>query len=88
MRLFPQNHTDIPDSSKLPFQVKDVIVQYVECELSFIDRIRCLISGRISVVTKTSTEGVIGRNRTASGISVRPPEFLDFKLTPFKDQAL
>lgn len=74
-RLFPAAHADIPD---LPGS-KDGIICHVKCELSFWDRLRVLISGRIEVGVKTATEFPVGKTATNSSISVRPPDWLDRK---------
>lgn len=74
-RLFPQHHFDSPemDGAHDCFHCTTVV------ELSFLDRLRALISGKIKVTTKTATEFQIGKSVTASGVNVSPPKFLDRK---------
>jgi hypothetical protein len=74
-RLFPSNHIDSPEMQN----ARDVFVCKTVANLSFIDRLRVLISGKILVTTKTTTENVIGENITASGVTVLPPPYLDRK---------
>lgn len=74
-RLFPNAHCFSPDLEG----GRDGIVSRVRCELSFMDRLRLLISGRIEVWVKTTTENEVGRHATNSSISVRPPDWLDRK---------
>lgn len=46
-------------------------------EISFMDRLRILISGKVQLVSKTVCENQIGNNITVSCLSVLPPKFLD-----------
>lgn len=72
-KLFPQRHLDLPEMKG----AKDVLVCYVDAELSFLDRIRILISGRARVSVKAATENVIGNCTSASMFCVKPPTWLD-----------
>jgi hypothetical protein len=72
-KLYPASHVDMPDVPNM----HDCLVCRVTVHLSWIDRLRTLISGRMEVSTKTATENVIGKHVTASGVSVRPPTWLD-----------
>lgn len=72
-KIFPNTYVDSPE---LP-EMKDVIVSYTRVNLSFIDRLRVLISGKIEITTKTATENIIGAVKTNCGSSVRPPWWLD-----------
>lgn len=72
-KLFPNTYVDSPE---LP-GMKDVMVSYTRVHLSFLDRIRVLISGKIEITTKTATENVIGAVTTNCGSSVRPPWWLE-----------
>lgn len=72
-KLFPSVYVDSPE---LP-GMRDVMVSYTHVNLSFLDRIRVLISGKIEVTTKTATENVIGKVSTNCGFSARPPWWLD-----------
>jgi hypothetical protein len=72
-RLFPAHHIDSPE---LPC-AHDVLVCVSRVHLSWIDRLRVLISGKIEVTSKTTTKGVIGDHISASVFSARPPAWLD-----------
>lgn len=80
-RLFPSRHCDMPDLPKLKTggqtATRDCLVAHTKVELSFLDRLRVLVSGRIEVVAKTVTENVIGENVTVAVFNVRPPGWLD-----------
>jgi hypothetical protein len=56
---------------------KDGLCSYVNIDLSFADRIRAFVSGRIQVISKTTTENVIGRCVTIASTTIKPPKFLD-----------
>lgn len=62
-RFFPARHVDLPQAPKT---YKDMLVCRVTCQLSMLDRIRVLISGRLMVESKTVTENEIGKHITAS----------------------
>lgn len=72
-KLFPNSYTEMPGIPKM----KDCLVCYVTVHLSWLDRLRMLISGKLEVTAKTTTENVIGENFTNTGVSVRPPAWLD-----------
>lgn len=74
-KLFKKHHIDMPD---LP-GMKDCLVSRTVAHLSFVDRLKVLISGKIEVTTNTATEHVIGKTFTNSGVSVRPPGWLERK---------
>jgi hypothetical protein len=46
-------------------------------ELSFLDRLRVLITGRIEIETRTSTENVIGKSATASTFTALPWKWME-----------
>jgi len=71
-KLFPSNHIDLPE---MPNR-KDGLICHVTVQLSWLDRLRMLISGKLDVTAKTATENVIGANVTATGVSVIPPTWL------------
>lgn len=71
-RLFPARHCDIPDKPGM----RDCVVTRTTADLSFIDRLRVLVSGRIEVQAKTATENVVGAHATNAEFSVRPPSWL------------
>jgi hypothetical protein len=58
-RLFPYKHCDIPDAPK-QFGMGDCINHTVRADLSFVDRLRVLITGKIEVESKIVTEHVVG----------------------------
>lgn len=45
-------------------------------DLSIIDRLRVLISGRIEVQAKTSTENEVGNYATNATFNIQPPRWL------------
>jgi hypothetical protein len=71
-KLFPSHHIDLPE---MPNR-KDGLICHVTVQLSWLDRLRMLISGKLEVTAKTATENVIGANVTATGVSVIPPTWL------------
>lgn len=71
-RFFPSRHCDIPDKPGM----RDCVVTRTTTDLSFLDRVRVLISGRIEVQSKTATENVIGDHATNAEFCVRPPSWL------------
>ena len=72
-KLFPNSYTEMPE---IP-DMRDGLVCGITVTLSWLDRLRILISGKMEVTAKTATENVIGANVTATGVSVRPPAWLD-----------
>lgn len=72
-RLFPHRHCEAPE---LPGPCRDCSITRVTVCLSFIDRIRLLLTGRLLVEVKTSTEHEIGESATTSAAYVDAPKFL------------
>jgi hypothetical protein len=62
-KLFPTQHCDLP---KAPAVYKDVVVVRTVVSLSALDRLRVLLSGRLTVETRTVTEHLVGGSLTAS----------------------
>lgn len=73
--LFPYRYTELPEMDG----AKDGLHCGVKVDFSFIDRLRILFSGKVEVTIKTTTENVIGKHVTNTGVSVRPPDFLTRK---------
>lgn len=74
LKLFPPNYPDCP---RAPENYKDVLHQNSVVELSFLDRIRILISGRIAIKSQTVTENLIGKCTGKVTVFVLPPEWAD-----------
>lgn len=77
-RLFPRApFPKAPSVEELPFVPSDEIVTEVQVEISFLDRLRVLCSGRVGVdvrlIVKQGPEQLHGR----SSFMVRPPKFMD-----------
>lgn len=75
-KLFPNVHIDFPETK---FKAEDGISITTTVMLSWLDRIRTLVSGKLQVTAKTTTENEIGKYVTSSSVSVRPPSWLDRK---------
>lgn len=75
-KLFPSKHCEMPPP-KEGCLMGDGLVCRTEVQLSIIDRLRALVSGRVRVETKTSTENVLGWNSTNAVGFVAAPFFLD-----------
>lgn len=73
-KLFPYRHCQLPEASA---EWKDCMTVHTTCVLSFTDRIRAMLTGRIEVTSRTVTENEIGSHTTASEVYVRPPAFMD-----------
>lgn len=73
-RLYPANHCDLPEA---PPKWKDVLVCRTVVNLSMLDRLRILVSGRLMVETRTVTENEIGAHVTGSVAYPLPPKALD-----------
>lgn len=73
-KLFPPQHCDLPEA---PALFQDVLVCRVTSELSMLDRLRVLITGRIRVESRTVTENMMGSHRTKSIFSALPPKWWD-----------
>lgn len=73
-RLFPYRHCHPPEA---PGHYLDCITIHTTVGLSWIDRFRVMLTGRLEVTTRTVTENTIGKNVTASESYVLPPLFLE-----------
>lgn len=62
-RLFPSRHCQLPDA---PATYADCVVVTTTAVLSWPDRLRVLLSGCLTIQTKTVTENVVGDTKTAS----------------------
>lgn len=71
-RLFPNA---MPANPEL-IGARDGVRTRMRVTLSFLDRVRVLISGRCEILVRTETENVVGATATASAFSVRPPGIL------------
>lgn len=60
-RLFPERHISNPE-----MEHRDIFVCRTSVRLSFTDRLRVLITGKVMVETRTATENEIGAHRTKS----------------------
>lgn len=74
IKLFPPQHCELPEA---PATHKDVLICKVVSELSLIDRLRVLFSGRVRVESRTVTENVIGDHKTNSIFVALPPKWWD-----------
>jgi hypothetical protein len=72
VKLFPPQHCDVPEA---PAHFEDALVCRVVAELSFVERLRVLASGRLQVETKTITEHTIGGHKTQSAFCTLPPKW-------------
>lgn len=61
-KLFPNTYTEMPEMPDM----KDGLVCGITVTLSWLDRLRMLVSGKLEVTAKTATENVIGANVTAT----------------------
>jgi hypothetical protein len=62
-KVFPFTICHTPEA---PAQFQDVLISKVRSELSFLDRIRVLFTGRVEVEVRTVTENLIGGTATNS----------------------
>ena len=62
-RLFPSRYCELPVA---PATYADVVVVKTVVVLSFTDRLRTLLSGRVTVETRTVCENVVGATITSS----------------------
>jgi len=69
-RLYPQQAVEWPKECQ---DDMDGLYIGTVVELSFLDRLRVLASGRLRVVTTTVTEGKLGKHTTFSMASPEPP---------------
>lgn len=75
----------VPDYPDLPEGFKDGITTNQSVELSFIDRIKVLLTGRFSVRTLTFTENVIGKHQNGyTTFNVEPFRFLERSPQPMR----
>lgn len=72
-RMWPSQYHNVPD---LPTWAKDAIYCETVVDLSFADRIRVLLSGRLCVRSRTLTETRPGRVQSSSLGYPLPPKFL------------
>lgn len=75
-KLFPAKHCDMPEPHH-HLMMRDGLVCRTEVQLSILDRLRVLVSGRVRVETKTTTENQIGWNATNAVGFVAAPFCLD-----------
>lgn len=73
-KMWPWRHLDVPD---LPEWAKDAVFVETRVELSFADRLRVLVSGRIRVRSQTLTENAPARCETTSIAHPLPPSWVD-----------
>jgi hypothetical protein len=62
-RAFPTRHCELPSA---PTTFQDCVVVTTVASLSFVDRLRVLVSGKVTVQTKTVTEHIVGGTATSS----------------------
>ena len=67
--LFPYRRCPDPSSALCG----DTLICRVRCRLSFMDRLRLLISGHLMVESRTATEWQMGQTKTASACYVLAP---------------
>jgi hypothetical protein len=73
LKIWPWQHQDLAD---LPPWAKDALYVENRVELSFADRLRVLLSGRLRVRSRTLTENVPGRVVSDSIAHPLPPKWL------------
>lgn len=62
-KLFPFTVCDLPEA---PASFKDVLTVKTRSQLSFLDRLRVLATGKVETESRVVTENVIGSTRTNS----------------------
>jgi hypothetical protein len=62
-RLFPIRHCELPEA---PATYADCVVVKTVTSLSLADRVRVLLSGKLTVETRTVTENIVGGTATSS----------------------
>lgn len=62
-RLLPTRYCSLPDA---PATYQDCVVIRTVASLSLIDRLRVLVTGKLTIQTKTVTEHVVGACATSS----------------------
>lgn len=72
-KLFPASYIEWPEMEG----AKDGLHCDITVELSMLDRIRVLFSGKLEVTAKTATENLLGAHKTVTGVRVLPPFYLD-----------
>lgn len=75
-RLFPQRHCEMPKWFGKTYPADGLHVG-ITIEISFVDRVRILLTGRAIISSKTLTENLIGNHVTNSSVSVLPWKFLE-----------
>jgi hypothetical protein len=75
IKLFPSKYCELPEME----YTGDYVVSYTEIEVSFIDRIKLLFSGRCKTIVKTATEHTVGKTMSNSTFYVEPPKFLSLE---------
>lgn len=73
-KLFPSG---LPEERNCPFAPHDMVRTEVTIDLSFLDRLRTFLTGRVAVTVKTYTENVVGKTHTDAHTKVRPWVFLE-----------
>lgn len=77
-KLLPTNYCSLPEA---PATYQDCVVCRTVVGLSFVDRVRVLLTGYLIVDTKTVTENIVGDTRTSSiAYPARKPKPLKFAL--------
>ena len=62
-KLFPGRYCDLPEA---PATHQDCLTIRTVVVLGWLDRLRLLFSGRLTVETKTVTENMVGQHKTSS----------------------
>ena len=75
-KLFPNL---LPKHTEPGFVSQDLVRTEVMIELSFLDRCRAFLSGRIHVTVRAWTENVVGKTSTDAHTHVQPWKFLDHR---------
>lgn len=75
-KLFPTRFCYLPETSII---YKDVVTIRSYTNLSLIDRLRVLITGRIATESKTVTENEVGNCTSKSVLYILPPKILECK---------
>lgn len=73
-RLFPARHCDVPPA---PAAFKDCLNCVTEVQLSWRDRLRVFLTGRLVVQARIVTEEKIGRTATNSSAHVLPWKWME-----------
>lgn len=78
-RLFPSKFVDVPEPDGKIKGYGEVIVCKVIAELSFMDRIRVMLSGRVAVDLKIACEYAVGETKTNAESYPLPPRWMTNK---------